>query len=117
MQTYLEIDLQKIEQIGETKYLDCSALKIRKENKTRKVFGNLTLHHDLGNDVLVESQIFKKSGSGYQLMPYRLPKKPFCDAVNQGKYIYPEIAEMSSFPSPPISCPMPKVNSSFKMIS
>lgn len=106
---YLEIDIQRIEQLSDKKYFDVSGLKIRKHNKTRKIYGNATLHIDLGNDVLPEIKAYKKSGGEYRLLPYKMPKTPFCEGINGDSYFYPEFAQTSSFPKQPVPCPMPKV--------
>lgn len=115
---YLELDIQRFEQLSDAKYVDISGLKIRKHNKTRKVYGNVTMHFDwAGNEVLGEIRAFKKSGGEYRLLPYKLPRTPVCKALNEDIYFYPEMTEMSSFPKKPISCPQPKVNICSEMIA
>lgn len=117
MTAYIEIDIQKFDQLSGEDLIDSTGIKIRKENKTRKVFGKVLLLQDVGNDVLAGVRVFKRSGSGYQLLPYKLPPKPICDALNKGGYIYPEIVAMSDAPKQPVPCPLPKVRTSIKKIS
>lgn len=115
MSAYIEIDIQKFDQRSGECLVDSTGLKIRKENKTRKIFGKVVILQDVGNDVIAEIKLFKKSGSGYQLLPYRIPPKPFCDTINKGSYLYPEIAAMSDFPEQPIPCPLPKVRTALDL--
>lgn len=105
----MEIDLQRVEQLNELTYVDYSKLFIRKVNRTRKMFGNVTVHVPLDNNDIAEVAFYVKQAGEYRLMPYRLPKKGICDFLKEDKYLYPELTEYSSFPLP-APCPYPAVS-------
>lgn len=123
----MEIDLQRIEQLNELTYMDYSGLFIRKVNKTRKVFGKTLYKIPLDNSYKAEVNACEyvtqavacklinkchlkdvKQGGQYRLMPYKLPKKGWCDFHNDDTYIYPEVAAGSDWPLP-MPCPLPAV--------
>lgn len=110
---FMDLELQRFEQLNGTDFSDWSQLKVRRVNKDRKFVGNITVHTALLNFYEMEFQFYKKQGGGYRLLPYRIPKKAFCDTFRDDVYFYPELVAASDFEMPP-PCPIKKVtNSSF----
>lgn len=105
---YLELQIQKVEQVSNTSFVDYSTLKVKRVNRTRKLFGNLTYHLDMDNSYKESFKFYKKSGSGYQLLPYKLIEKPFCDFNRQDEFIYPDFAAALNLPEY-MPCPLAKV--------
>lgn len=105
----MEIDLQRTEQLSEATYIDFTKIFIRKVNKTRKLFGNVTYHVSLDNNDITEVNSYVKQAGEYRLMSYRLPKKGWCDFIKGDPYLYQELTGSSSFPFPP-PCPFPAVS-------
>jgi hypothetical protein len=95
---------------GDTaKFVDWSQLKVRKMNKTRKMAGNVTYHVPLDNSFITFSNLYKKQGGEYRLMPYTLPKEGFCDFMGSDKYFTADLVKASNFPYP-FPCPFPAVS-------
>lgn len=105
----MEVEIQRVEQIGDTNYVDFSQLKVRKIDGERKVVGNATFHAILDNSYLASCLVYKKAGGEYRLQPYRLPEMPFCSFLDTDIYGYPELAASSDFPKP-VPCPFPNVS-------
>lgn len=100
----MEIEVQRIEQLNEPKFIDYTELKIKKVNKERKIVGNTTFHVDLDNDVIGVVYLFQKQGGEYRLMPYKLQNKGICDFFNDDNIFYPEYSAVSDF-ALPFPCP------------
>lgn len=104
---YLEIDIQRLEQVNEISYVDFSKLYLRKVNKTRMVFGNSSLFVEVDNKVMVETNVHVKQGGEYRRMPYRLPKQGACDLLKGDKFFYEELTKFSDWIYP-YPCPAAK---------
>lgn len=107
----MEVELQRVEQIAIDKddCIDWTNFKVRKVNKTaRGLFGTAMHNIAIDNTYKAEVLISVKQGGEYRSMPYRLPKKGFCDFIEGETYFYPDIAKVSDFPKP-LNCPMRKV--------
>lgn len=104
----MDIEVQRLEQLNGTNWADWSNLKTRRVDKDRKLFGNITIHTDIDNSYLIEFRTYKKQGGEYRLLPYRLPKKKFCDAIRDDDVVYPDLAAVSDFEMP-APCPYKKV--------
>jgi hypothetical protein len=93
---------------GDTEnFVDWSQLKVRKIDKIRKLVGNVTYHVPLDNSYFATTNIYKKQGGEYRLMPYTLPKKGLCDFMNSEKFFVESLVKNSSFPYP-FPCPFPQ---------
>lgn len=91
---YFEVEIMRIEQII-----------IRKHNGTRKAYGNYLVKEPIGNDFLTTIKAYKKQGGEYRLMPYKISTKPFCDFMNEDKYMIPEFFSFVNI-SLPMPCPL-----------
>ena len=103
----MEIEVDRVEQLSDTNYLDCTSVRTKRFGKERKIIGHQIHKVPLGNEILSELHIYKSSGAGYQLTPYKV-SKPLCDFINNDTYFYPEIVEVSDLYLP-IPCPIPNV--------
>lgn len=103
----VEIILDRIEQFGPTEDVELSGLKVRKEDGVRKLFGKWVYHRSFDDSYIVKVAAYKKTGAGWNLLPYKL-EKPVCTFYNEDTYYYKEFASFSDFeyPSP---CPLPNV--------
>lgn len=96
-----------MEQIGTLDYVDSSLVKIRRIGKSRQLFGNFTNKISFNNSVVAKVSAFMKTGSGWNLLPYKIDKT-VCAFYADDKYFYPEITKHSDFPLP-MPCPVPAV--------
>lgn len=101
----MDLDIQRTEQLNEPTYVDFTKVYLRKVNKTRKMFGNVTLNIPIDNTFYAYGQLFRKQGGEYRLMPFRIPKMALCDFVSDEKLYYPELCEYSDFEDP-FKCPL-----------
>ena len=90
-------------------FLDWTKLKSKKVNKTRQMVGSLIYHTDIDNSYLIETAVFKKQGGEYRLMPYKLPKKGFCDFIASDELFVKDLVEYTNF-TYPVPCPLVKVS-------
>lgn len=104
-----EAEIQYFEQLHGTENFDCSSFKIRKQNKTRKVYGTVIMHMPLDNSVMVRFEAFKKQGGEYRKLPYRLPPMPQCETTKGNNTYYEDLSKVSDFPYP-APCPFPIVS-------
>lgn len=85
-------------------------MKVRKVNGTRKLFGYVVYHIPVGNDFDAEGFAYIKQGGEYRRLPFKVPKKKFCDFFFQELYFYPEFRKVSDFPPPDYKyCPLANV--------
>lgn len=70
----LELIMEKVESIGSTDYIDASDLKIRRVGKNRKLFGKIIYKVPLNNANQVKAELFIKTGSGWNMLPYKIEK-------------------------------------------
>lgn len=98
--------LDRIEQIGTKDYIE-SFVKIRKAGKDRKMFGKIFFKQPLNDSVIIKLGVSKKTGSGYNVMPFKV-EKPLCEFFAEDKYFYKDLVKFSTFPDP-MPCPMPVV--------
>jgi len=108
---YLEIQLIECRQSSDTKYMDLTGVKIRKVNKTRKLFGQISYNQMFDDSVTLKFLLYKKQGGEYRLMPYKLAPQPYCEfmASSMNKQFYEEMAEYSTYPVP-ARCPFGNVS-------
>lgn len=99
--------LDRIEHEGSKDCVDASTVKVRKVGKDRKIFGQFTYKQPLNNSVLIKLTVSKKTGSGYNTMPYKI-EKPICNFFSDDSYFYPELTKCSTFPDS-MPCPIPAV--------
>lgn len=95
---YLDISLDHCLQLegDRENFMDWSTIKVRKLNKTHHgLIGNLTHRVPLDNSYEGQLTIFIKQGGEYRKLPYRLPKKNYCDYIKDDTYFYPELAASS----------------------
>lgn len=106
----MDIILDRIEQFGPTEDADLFGLKVRKVGGERKLFGKWIYHRSFDDSYIAKVIAYKKTGAGWNLMPYKL-EKPVCAFHNEETYYYQEFASVSDFdyPSP---CPMANASSS-----
>ena len=50
-------------------------------------------------------RMYLKQGGEYRELPYKLPKKPICDFVNEDSFFIPKTVNVSDI-TLPFSCPM-----------
>jgi hypothetical protein len=112
---YIEVELKLVEQLTDTTLFDYSKLKIRKHEKIRKIFGNVTHHIDLDNSYTAFGDLFTKQGGEYRKLPYRLPEAKLCDFYQNDKFYYKEMCKFSTFPYPS-ECPVKKVRNFSAMV-
>lgn len=106
---YFELDVDFVEQLSETTYIDFTELKVRRINGTRKIMGNVTYHISLDNTFTEELLVYLKQGGEYRILPYKVSKKGVCDFHNGDEYFYPEMSAVSDMPLP-YPCPFPAVS-------
>lgn len=82
VESYVEVNLIELKQIGDTEFIDATTLKLKKENKTKKVFGKMTFKQFFDNTHFIEATTYKQQGGEYRLMPYKLHPQPFCDFLS-----------------------------------
>jgi len=101
----------EFKQVSETTYIDMTGLKVRRENKTRKIFGKIIYHSAFDNSHVVEMAAFKKQGGEYRLLPYKLAPQNFCDFFNTPSFkpYFDELTETTDFPYP-LPCPFGNVS-------
>jgi hypothetical protein len=109
---YIDVEVREVKQISGKKFVDLTNLKVKKLNKTtRGIVGHFTVKAaDLGNNMQVAIQFWKKQGGEYRQLPYRLPSKNLCDYFNEDDIFMPEILKVSNVSSP-LPCPVPQVRS------
>lgn len=103
----LELRFDKVDHVGTTEYVDATSLKIKRVEKDRKLFGKFIVKVPLNNSVQVKVSAFSKTGSGWNLLPYKI-EKPACNFFTDDKYFYPDLVNFSNFPLP-MPCPIPAV--------
>ena len=103
----MDIIVNRFEQISDTKFIDVSKLKVRRVDKTPKVFGTYYVHHPINNSIQAEFLAYKKTTAGYILLPYKIVNS-YCDASKDETYFYPDLAAASDFPYP-FKCPVEAV--------
>lgn len=103
---YFDVIVDRMEQLGSTKFVDASSLKVRRVDKDRQLFGKIIYKVSLDDSVTAEVLLYLKTTAGYVLMPYKI-SKPFCDFYNGDPYFYPELAAVSDYEVP---CPCPFLN-------
>jgi hypothetical protein len=106
---YLEIEVQTIEQLSDTKLIDYTGLKVRKSGGRRRIEGKGHIITEIDNTFIAKIVAYKKQGGGYRIMPYKLPEKAFCDFHSDDEFFYPEFAKYTDF-TDPLTCPLPKVS-------
>lgn len=111
--SYMEIELQRTEQIGGDRdnFMDWSNYQVKKFNRTvRQLVGNMTYHVPVDNSYQLEGVIFAKQGGEYRRLPYRVPLNGYCDFMkDEPGYFYEELAAVSNLPYP-FECPSPEVS-------
>lgn len=100
--------MEKLEQTGSTDFIDSTAVRVRRDGKLRKIYGKIIVKQQLNNSFVAKGRIFMKTGSGWNLLPYKVDK-PVCDFYNDDKFFYPELCKISDFPCP-MPCPLPMVS-------
>lgn len=114
---YFELDLQKFEQVeADIRFFDWSELKLKKENRTRKLFGQMKYFVPADNSFQVEMTSFTKQGGEYRKLPFRVARKNLCDFYQNSKNFYHELAAVSDLPMPFV-CPLANVSKESNFIS
>jgi len=108
---YFDFQVQQCIQNGGNKSLvDYSDLKVRRHNGTRKLYGSVVYHIPMGNSYDAQGFAYFKQGGEYRLIPFQVPKKPFCNFFFDELYFYPEFIKASDFPEPDEkNCPLAAV--------
>lgn len=101
---YLEVILNQSNCHGDPDYIDCYA-KIKRVQKQRLLFGNITFLALLDDNFTVEIIGYVKQGGQYRLMPYKIVK-PFCSAYNEDPFFMDDMRASSTLP-PKNVCPFP----------
>lgn len=88
-----------------------TTLRITKFNRTSYIVkANFVQVADSMNDISVELVTYLEQGNEYKLQPYKILRKPLCDAYKNEflTYMYFGIKSFSNLPEPS-QCPWPKV--------
>lgn len=93
---YLDIILDRIECSADPDFMECSSLKVKRVQKDRLIFGNITIVTPLDNNVIIQLIPYKKQGGEYRKMPYKI-NEPFCDVVQRDEYFYDDLCASSTF--------------------
>lgn len=104
----VELILEKFDQVGTTDYVDVTTMKVRRNGKSRQLFGKLIYKQPINDSVQVKLSAYMKTGSGWNLLPYKIDK-PACAFFSGDQYFYPEIVKKSNLP-PKLPCPIPTVS-------
>lgn len=66
----------------------------------------------MGNDFGAEGFAYIKQGGEYRRLPFKVPKKKFCDFFFDEPYFYPDFQKSTDFPPPgKDNCPLKNVSS------
>jgi hypothetical protein len=103
------MELQRVEQIGDTSCVDFTNLKIRKNDGKRKMFGFVHFKGLFDDDVKVVAQAYTKQGGEYRRLPYKIAKKGICAFCKEDSYFLEEMSRDSNF-SLPFKCPFANVS-------
>jgi Protein of unknown function (DUF1091) len=93
---YFDIILDRIECSADTDFMECSSLKVKRVQKQRLMFGNVSIFTPLDNNVIIQLIPYKKQGGEYRKMPYKI-NEPFCDVVQRDEYFYDDLCANSTF--------------------
>lgn len=105
----MDLEFQRSEQISSTDTADFTELKIKKLNKTVRGFrGTILQQITLDNSYEISGSFLIKQGGEYRKLPYNVPTKGFCDAINKNKMFADAVAENSDLELP-MPCPAPPV--------
>lgn len=99
-----------------TRYMDWTNLRVRRieGTKDRAIIGIFKCLAPLNDSIEVDAIGYRRSSSGeYVLLPYRDPRKPFCDYYRDDKFVLPELIEASDLP-PQGTCPVLAVSLKIK---
>ena len=89
-------------------------LKVKKVNKTRKLFGYVLVKTPIDNNIFVQVKILKQQGGEYRYTPFAIRKEPICQLCQRDNYAYPEVAKNSDFPADAEkNCPFQPVSAKF----
>jgi len=84
---------------NDTKFLNVDKLRVKKVNRTHHlIVGETTIHVPLDNSYLIGCHLYQKAGNDYKLMPYKLPRKPFCHGIQSDIIFTPEFIKTSDLP-------------------
>lgn len=88
--------------------IDFTKMRVRHINRTERLWaGNMTYFMDVGNDIDVETRLYKGIGREYQQTPFKFPIKKFCEITTTSPN-YDDLRKVSNIPAKDI-CPWPKV--------
>jgi hypothetical protein len=109
---YLDVELQRCEQVKGKDVFDFSGVVVKRVNKTkvRGLSGNMIYHHSIDNNYTVKIYNYVKQGGEYRKLPFAFPEKGFCNFYNEDPYFYPDLVEHSDY-TMPLPCPIPAVTS------
>lgn len=115
---YLDLQFLEIRQLSDSKWMDATGLKIKKINKTRKLFGPIIYNVDFDNTYTVQFLAMKKQGGQYQMMPYQLMQQGFCDFFHSpiNKPFVDELFDATDLPNP-LPCPFGNVSKKFQWMT
>ncbi|CAO1318828.1 unnamed protein product [Diamesa serratosioi] len=93
----------------DTSFIDATKLRVKKMSKSeRAISGIIEFKVNVGNEYEYVTYILKKTENDYKKMPYRLGPFKFCSNVNDDKYLFGDIRNVSNIPAKGV-CPWPKV--------
>ncbi|CAO1398162.1 unnamed protein product [Diamesa serratosioi] len=82
-------------------------MRVKHINRTERLWaGNMTYFVDVGNEVTLETIIYKRSGRTYQQTPFKFPSEKFCDRMKTSPN-YEDLRKVSNIPASDV-CPWPK---------
>lgn len=99
--SFLEFNLLYSEALdkGNTDFVNFDNLRVRKVNRTHHlVVGEVVFHVPVGNEVRIETKLFKKAGNDYKLLPFKTPEQGYCEFVQSDTVVWPQVEKVSDFP-------------------
>ncbi|CAO1391757.1 unnamed protein product [Diamesa hyperborea] len=97
---------------NDTSFMNSNGLKIKRVNRNHVLTGSLEFFVDVSNDYQMVTYFLKKSGDGYNRLPYKIGPYLFCKYFDEDKYFADELRRKSNFP-PKGTCPWPKQKYTF----
>ena len=96
---------------GNISLIDYSDLRIRKDQGIRKLYGRAIFHIPMGNTYEVEGFSYIKQGGEYRRLPFKVPRKKFCNFFFEDVFFYPDFQNASDFPPSDFKyCPLANVS-------
>ncbi|CAO1407363.1 unnamed protein product [Diamesa hyperborea] len=91
----------------DTTFADFTQMKVARVNRSERLWvGSMTFFVDVGNEIEVETRLYKSTGNQYQQTPFKRPRSTFCDYVRDNEN-FDDMRQVSNLPVKGV-CPWPK---------